>query len=83
MSPALERERRRRIRETIEASLAELPPMLSAEEAMRALGVSRRTLYDVIRSGELVAVKHGAHKGARVVVPRAAVVDFLARRAVR
>lgn len=83
MSPAIEREREHHIRATIEASLEGEPIMLPAARAAEVIGISRRSLYDLIASRELLAVKHGAHRAARVVVPRAAIVELLARRATR
>jgi hypothetical protein len=83
VTPYLEREREKHIRATIESSLEGEPAMLPAERAARAMGISRRGLYDLVASGELVSVKHGAHRAGRVVVPRSAVIDFLVRRAVR
>jgi len=47
--------------------------MLSVAEAHKRLGISRHTLYRLIRTGELVSVKIGSR---RLISPRA-IVKFI------
>lgn len=51
--------------------------LLTAAEAATALRTSRRNLNRWIASGRLRAVKGGVGGSSRVLVPRAAVVEFL------
>jgi len=48
---------------------------LSVSEAARVLGISRAHAYDCVRSGELPSIT----LGRRVVVPRQAIEELLAR----
>jgi excisionase family DNA binding protein len=48
---------------------------MSVSEAARVLGISRAHAYDCVRSGELPAIVFGR----RIVVPRQAIEDLLAR----
>lgn len=48
---------------------------LSVSEAARVLGISRAHAYDCVRSGELPSIT----LGRRVVVPRQAIEQLLAR----
>jgi excisionase family DNA binding protein len=61
------------ITDTIEA----LPLFLTPVSAAAALGCSRRTVDRRIRSHELAMVRNGR----KVLIPRTAVADFLARSA--
>lgn len=54
--------------------------LLTATEAATALRTSRRNLNRWIASGRLRAVKGGVGGSSRVLVPRAAIVEFLAVR---
>ena len=55
-----------------------LPELLTAAEAAKALRTSRRNLNRWIASGRLQAVRGGAGGSSRVLVPKAAVAEFLA-----
>lgn len=46
-------------------------------EAARALGVSERTLFSLIKRGEIRAVKLSAAKSGAVLIPRAELEKFL------
>lgn len=48
---------------------------MSVAEAVRFTGLSRSVLYESMTAGELVYLKHGARR----LIPRAALVTFLAR----
>ena len=48
---------------------------VSVTEAARILGISRAHAYDCVRNGELPSIT----LGRRVVVPRQAIEDLLAR----
>ena len=50
------------------------PALLTVPEAMSALRLSRATIYDLIRSGELVSVKVGRSRR----IPAQAVTTFVA-----
>jgi excisionase family DNA binding protein len=54
-------------------------PLVTVEEAGRALGVSRSTIWRLIQRGELASVR----KGGRRLVPVAAVRTRARRRAAR
>jgi excisionase family DNA binding protein len=60
-------------------TLADLPALLTTDEACTALRVSRRNLYRWISTGRLHAVKTAAGNtgGGRVLVPRTAVAAYL------
>jgi len=51
------------------------PALLTVPEAMTALRLSRATVYDLIRSGELGSVKVGRSRR----IPAQAVTTFVAR----
>jgi excisionase family DNA binding protein len=51
------------------------PALLTVPEAMTALRLSRATVYDLIRSGELGSVKVGRSRR----IPTQAVTTFVAR----
>lgn len=61
----------------IDDTVAELPPLLTTDEAMRVLRTSRRNLYRWIAAGKLGAVRGGVGGSARVLVPRAAISEYL------
>lgn len=60
------------------AAAAGLPELLTAAEAADVLRTSRRNLARWVSTGRLRAVKGGAGGSSRVLIPRAAVVEFLA-----
>lgn len=72
-----------RRRQAIEASLEGEPAMLTGDRVAELCGVGRRAVYEWISLGLLDAVKLSTGRSGRVRVPRAALVDFLARRATR
>jgi len=59
----------------IEDTVATLPALLTTDEAIGVLRTCRRNLYRKIAAGKLRAVKSG--EGGRVLIPRAAIADYL------
>jgi excisionase family DNA binding protein len=57
------------------ASLAELPPTISIEQAAALLGVSRSAAYRAAKAGQLVTFR----VGRRVLVPTAPLLRMLGR----
>ena len=57
--------------------------MLTAEQVRERLGISQRTLFRLIRSGQLTAIKTGPGKNARIRVSEEALADFIEQRRVR
>ena len=55
----------------------------SVPEVAHALGVSRQTVDRLIAAGELRAIKTGPGRTSRVLIPVAAVDDYLTRQAVQ
>jgi excisionase family DNA binding protein len=55
--------------------VTEPPLCLRVEDAARALGIGRSTVYDLIRSGRLRSIKIGRRR----LVPRDAVEALIAR----
>lgn len=53
------------------------PLLLRTDEAARLLGVSRSTVYNLIRSGHLPTVHLGPRSVARI--PREALEDYIRR----
>lgn len=72
-----------RRRQAIEESVKDEPAMLTGDRVGEICGVGRRAVYEWISLGLLDAVKLSDGRSGRVRVPRAALVDFLARRAAR
>ena len=64
----------------IDAIIADLPALVIAEEATQVLRCSDRHLRRLIRSGALRAIKHTESGGSRVLIPRAALADYLRER---
>jgi len=54
---------------------SELPLTMSVQEAAQVLGISRAAAYELVHRQELRSVRIGR----RIVVPRAAVAEFLDR----
>jgi excisionase family DNA binding protein len=59
----------------IEDVIADLPELVTTDEARLALRMSRRHLYRQIAAGRLQAVRRGV--GRRVLLPRAAIAAYL------
>lgn len=53
---------------------AELPPLVTPDRAAAFLGLHRRRIYDLVATGELVAVRHGK-RGIRIF--RQSVLEWL------
>lgn len=70
----------------IEDVVSALPPLLDQADAAKALGVDPRTIRRMLRRGDLHAVdvgEGGRGRSCGVRVPRAAIAEFLRRRAAR
>lgn len=66
-------------RAVVDTSLGEVPPLVSKAYTAKLFDVSIRTVTEWISTGEL-ACSRTSPRGGRVVIPRAALVDFLTRR---
>ena len=53
--------------------------MLTAGEVCERLGISQRTLFRLIRSGRLTAIKTGPAKNARIRVSEEDLADYIER----
>lgn len=60
-------------------TLAELPSLLTRQEAARYLRVTTRTVARWIASKRLSAIKTHPGRAGRVLIPREALADMLAR----
>jgi excisionase family DNA binding protein len=63
-----------RVAEGAERGMANMPRLLSILRARRELGISRTTIYELIRDKKLRSVKIGRRR----FVPAAAIDDFIA-----
>ena len=68
-----------RIRARIAESMDDAPAMLSYREAARYAGISVRTVHRLVRDGHLRPVKLSPGARGRVRIPRAELIDALAR----
>lgn len=64
---------RRAVNRLLDSELASLPAVLTVKEAAALLRVGRNQAYDMVRSGEIPAVRYGSSWR----IPRAALVKTL------
>ncbi len=64
---------------TLEATLANLPALLTRPEVAEFLRCRREFVSDLIRSGELAAIQRKARQGSRLLIPRESIRAYLAR----
>lgn len=70
-----------RIRARIAESMGDAPAMLSYREAARYAGISVRTVHRLVRDGHIRPLKLSPTSRGRVRIPRAELIDALARMA--
>lgn len=68
--------------ECLQEMAAELPLTLSRTQAAEVMNVSCRTLDRCIERGEIRAIKSSSRRAARVTVPRAEVLRWMAERVI-
>ena len=59
---------------------AELPAILTVDEAAEFLRISRRTLGKLLAAKRIKPVRYATGGSARVLIPKAALTEFIAAR---
>lgn len=63
----------------ITEALADLPPIVTVEEAADVIRTTRRNLYRMVAAGRLHAVKAAEGGSGRLLIPRASLEKYLRR----
>jgi excisionase family DNA binding protein len=61
----------------VEATVAGLPALITAEEAATVLRTTKRTLYRWCAMGRIASVKRPGGEQAAVLIPKSALVAYL------
>lgn len=61
----------------VETILADLPPLVTVDEAMTALRCSRRSLYRLTSGGRLLALRQEHAGSSKLLIPKTSIAAYL------